>query len=341
MKELFGVRSDGQTVSLYTISGDGLTAKICDQGAMLYSLLVPDAQGVTADVVLGYGDPEDYCRRGSYFGATVGRNANRVGGAAFTLGGREYKLDANDNGRNNLHSGFNSYHTRIWRVAAHQENSITLELHSPNGDQGFPGNAVLRVTYTLEHPKTLSITYDGICDADTVLNMTNHSYFNLAGHNHPERAMEQVLTLPARHFTVADAESIPTGELRCVEGTPMDFRTPKAIGRDIDAHYDALELQGGYDHNFEVFTDPCAIVWDPESGRTMAVSTDCPGVQFYAGNYLNHEPGKDGIIYPRRSGICLETQFYPDAVNHPQWAQPFVKANTPYRSRTKYRFSCK
>jgi aldose 1-epimerase len=169
--------------------------------------------------------------------------------------------------------------------------------------------------------------------------MTNHSYFNLAGHDKPEGAMAQKLTLPARFYTVADAQSIPTGENRSVSGTPMDFRKAKAIGRDIGDNYEALNLQGGYDHNFEVFCNPCAIVEEPESGRSMAVYTDCPGVQFYAGNYLQGEIGKDGVSYPKRSGICLETQYYPDSINHPEWPQPFVKAGQKYHSETEYRFS--
>jgi aldose 1-epimerase len=168
--------------------------------------------------------------------------------------------------------------------------------------------------------------------------MTNHSYFNLAGHDKPERSLDQLLCMPARHFTAADADSIPTGQLPQVEGTPMDFRTPKAIGRDIGEDYFALKLQNGYDHNFEVYTNPCAVLTDPVSGRTMSVETDCCGVQFYCGNFLEGDKGKDGVCYCFRGGVCLETQFYPDAVNHPEWKQPFVKAGTPYHSETKYIF---
>ena len=289
-------------------------------------------------MVLGFDDPNDYIASGTYFGAAVGRNSNRVGGARFTMNGKEYALDANDNGVNNLHSGFDPYKNRLWTVCSHTENSIRLSLDSPSGDQGFPGNAQIHITYSLENPGILRIRYDAICDQDTVFNFTNHSYFNLAGHDHPEKAMSQILSIPGRFFTVADAMSIPTGENRDVAGTPMDFRIPKPIGRDIDADYEPLKLQGGYDHNFEVFTDPCAILTDPESGRTMAVSTDRPGVQFYSGNFLMGEIGKDGVSYCHRGGICLETQFYPDSVNHPEWPQPFVAANQPFHSETKYIF---
>ena len=338
MKTCFGTLSNGEIASLYTIRAGRFTATVSDYGATLISLLVPDRNGVCADVVLGYADPNAYAASGSGMGATVGRNANRLQGAAFTLNGQEYRMDANDNG-NNLHSGRDYFHKRLWTVADHTENAITFTLHSPHGDQGFPGNADVRVEYRLDPTGALHITYDAVSDADTIFNLTNHSYFNLAGHDRPEKAMEQLLSLPGRFFTAADAESIPTGELRPVAGTPMDFRVPKPIGRDINADYDALNLQGGYDHNWEVFCNPCATLTDPDSGRTMAVYTDCPGIQFYAGNYLDGETGKDGVTYPKRSGICLETQYYPDAIHHPQWPQPITKAGQKYHSATVFKFN--
>jgi aldose 1-epimerase len=230
------------------------------------------------------------------------------------------------------------FHRRIWKAERIKENAITFYLHSPQGDQGFPGEADIRVTYTLDAPKTLKVTYDAVADQDTVFNMTSHSYFNLAGHQHTDKALSQELILPGRTFNPDDVENIPTGEVRPVAGTPMDFRTPKAIGRDIGEDYFALKLQNGYDHNFEVYTNPCAVLTDPVSGRTMSVETDCCGVQFYCGNFLEGEKGKDGVCYCFRGGVCLETQFYPDAVNHPEWKQPFVKAGTPYHSETKYIF---
>lgn len=336
MKTDFGRLSDGRIASLYTITRGHLTAQICDLGATLVRLWVPDRTGERADVVLGFDRPEDYIQSGTFFGATVGRNANRVRNAAFVLGNQTYGLGRNE-GDNNLHSGPNYYKDRLWKVVRHSASAIKLRLESPNGDQGFPGKATVSVTYTLESDR-LRIDYDGICDRDTVFNLTNHSYFNLAGHDHPERAMEQTLILPARFFTPADEKSIPTGEKRSVAGTPMDFRMPKAIGAQIGDDYDALRLQGGYDHNFEVYTDPCAILCDPVSGRTMAVSTDCPGVQMYSGNYLAGETGKDGVRYPRRSGICLETQYYPNSVNNPQWPQPITPAGERYRSTTQFIF---
>ncbi len=338
MKKEFGRPAGGQMTYLYTIQAGKLKAEISDHGATLVKLFVPDNKGNVADVVLGFDTPEEYTASGTFFGATVGRNANRVGKAQFPLNGRQCILDPNDNGVNNLHSGFDPYKNRLWQVTEHTENSISLRLESPDGDQGFPGNAVIQVTYRLDNEGGLHIVYDGICDKDTVFNMTNHTYFNLAGHDKPEKAMGQLLSMPARVFTAADELSIPTGEVRSVEGSPMDFREPKAIGRDLGEDYDALRLQGGYDHNFEVFCNPCATLCDPESGRKMIVITDRPGIQFYSGNFLEGETGKDGVSYSYRGGVALETQFWPDSVNHPEWQQPFVKAGQRYRSETIYKF---
>lgn len=338
MKEFFGTLPDGRQAHLYTISCSGLTAAVTDYGASLVRLLVPDAAGNTADVVLGYDDANGYrTANGAALGATVGRSANRLKGSCFQLNGRDCRLIPNEGG-NNLHSGPDFYFQRLWDCIRHDADAVTFRLHSPHGDQGYPGNAIIDVTYSLDHAAGLHIVYDAVSDQDTVFNLTNHSYFNLAGHEKTDTAMEQLLTIPGRFFNPDDAQNIPTGELRRVAGTPMDFRTPKAISRDISMDYEPLHLQGGFDHNWEVFCDPCAILTDPVSGRTMAVYTDCPGIQFYAGNFLN-EDGKDGIHYGKRSGVALETQFYPDALHHPEWPQPVTKAGEPYHSETVYRFS--
>lgn len=337
MEEKFSNLHIDEGAALYTIIGGGLRAQLCDFGAALVRLWVPDASGDLADVVLGYDTAKGYKEGGSCLGGTIGRNANRIGGAAFSIGGKNYTLTANE-GRNNLHSGPDGYHKRLWAVKEQSENAITFVLTSPDGDQGMPGNAQITVTYRLSADSGLHIVYDGVCDQDTVFNLTNHSYFNLAGHQNTDKAMDQVLSLPARHFCPDDAESIPTGEKRAVEGTPMDFRTPKPIGRDIGADYEPLHLQGGYDHNFEVFCNPCATLTDPASGRSMSVYTDCPGIQFYSGNFLDDD-GKDGVHYGKRSGVALETQFYPDALHHPDWAQPVTKVGQRYHSETCYQFS--
>ena len=338
MKQSFGHLASGEQAFLYTISCGRLTATVTDFGAHLVSLLVPNHEGIAEDVVLGFDDAESYrTGNGGYLGAIVGRNSNRIGGSSFLLGDTRVRLIPNE-GLHNLHSGADGFHLRFWKVTRHTENSITLRLDSPRGDQGFPGKAVIHVTYTLEADQSLHIRYDAIADQDTVFNMTNHSYFNLAGHQNTDAAIHQELIIPGRFFNPDDADNIPTGELRRVDGTPFDFREGKPISQDIDAHYEQLQLQGGYDHNFEVFCSPCAILSDPISGRSMAVHTDCPGIQFYAGNFLN-ETGKGGVYYGERSGIALETQFYPDSVNHPEWPQPFTKAGETYRSETVYKFS--
>ena len=337
MKQTFGILPSGEQTYLYTISGGGITASITDYGANLVKVLAPDSQGKYADVVLGYDDCNGYrTGNGAFLGAPVGRNANRTKDAIIHIGKKEYRLSANDNG-NNLHSGPDCFHLRMWKVLSHTEDTVVMELNSPNGDQGFPGNAVIQMTFRLDDQGGLHIVYDAVCDQDTVFNMTNHSYFNLAGQDQVDKAMAQELTIPGRWFNPDDAKNIPTGEKRSVAGTPMDFRTPKPIGQDINQDYDALNLQFGYDHNWEVFCNPCAILHDPESGRSMAVSTDCPGIQFYAGNFID-EQGKGGIHYGKRSGIALETQFAPDSLNHPDWPQPITKAGEKYHSETVYRF---
>lgn len=337
MKREFGKLADGCQAYVYILKNGNLEAHVSDFGATLVRLYVPDAQGNFADIVLGFDTPEEYIKKSTFFGAIIGRNSNRVKNGQFCLNGNTYQMGVND-GCNNLHSGPDFFKNRMWTVEQVNDTSICLSLNSPDGDQGFPGNAVIKVTYTLEST-ALRISYDAVCDQDTVFNMTNHSYFNLAGHDKAEKAMEMLLSMPARFFTPADRASIPTGECRSVEGTPFDFRTPKPIGRDIAQDYDALNLQKGYDHNFEVPEGLCAVLTDPVSGRCMTIMTDCPGVQFYSGNYLAGETGKDGAVYGKRSGICLETQYFPNALNQPEWCQPITKAGTPYHSETRYIFS--
>ena len=336
MTKHFGQLPSGENATLFTLTLGQITAQVTDLGATLVSLLVPDKNGRLADVVLGYDDAMGYYKGWAFLGATVGRNANRIKGGHFKLNRKTIRLMPFDRG-NNLHSGFDFLHRRLWQAEHVSETSITFRLDSPHKDQGFPGNAIIRVTYALEAPAKLRIIFQAVSDMDTVFNFTNHSYFNLAGHDRPEKAMEQILTMPAHRFLPCDKKGIPTGELRSVEGTPMDFRQGKALGQDIDEVYEPLQLQHGYDHCFEVSGNPCAVLQDPESGRTMTVSTDCPGVQLYTGG-APKTLGKDGAAYGSRSAVCLETQFFPDSVNHPEWKQPFTKAGVPYRSETTFDF---
>ena len=334
-------RSFGEATLFTFENKNGMVMEVSDFGATLYALLVPDKDGNLCDVVLGYDSPAGYMGPSNTgFGATIGRNGNRIGGAKFTLNGKIYEMDQNDNG-NNLHSGLDYYHHRMWNVKETTENSITFSLHSPDGDQGFPGNFDVDVTYTLTDDNALRIDYAGLSDADTVINMTNHSYFNLNGHASGD-ILEHEVWVDADAFTATDDKLIPTGEIVPVEGTPMDFREKKPVGRDINESYEALVFAGGYDHNWclnngGAFAKVIEMSSDVSS-ITMEVYTDLPGVQIYAGNFLKEEVGKGGVVYGHRQGICFETQMYPDAINHDNFPSPICKKGEKYRTTTVYKF---
>lgn len=338
----FGKNTKGEAATLYTFeNSSGMVMEVTDFGATLYSLLVPDGKGGRIDVVLGYDDPIGYeGPSGTFFGATVSRNANRIGNARVVINEKEYRLDQND-GNNNLHSGYDFQSFRIWKVKAMTENSITFSLHSPDGDQGYPGAVDMDVTYTLTEENEVRLDYYAIPDADTILNLTNHSYFNLNGHASGS-ILKHTVWLDADSFTRADAQSIPTGEIVPVAGTPMDFRTRKEVGRDIEMDYEALNFGKGYDHNWCLNNGgklaKVAELTGDLSGITMDVSTDLPGVQIYTANFLEKEAGKDGVVYLRRQGICFETQYYPDALNHPNFPSTLCKAGEVYKTTTIYRF---
>lgn len=338
----FGKNTKGEAATLYTFeNSSGMVMEVTDFGATLYSLLVPDGKGGRIDVVLGYDDPIGYeGPSGTFFGATVSRNANRIGNARVVINEKEYRLDQND-GNNNLHSGYDFQSFRIWKVKAMTENSITFSLHSPDGDQGYPGAVDMDVTYTLTEENEVRLDYYAIPDADTILNLTNHSYFNLNGHASGS-ILKHTVWLDADSFTRADAQSIPTGEIVPVAGTPMDFRTRKEVSRDIEMDYEALNFGKGYDHNWCLNNGgklaKVAELTGDLSGITMDVSTDLPGVQIYTANFLEKEAGKDGVVYLRRQGICFETQYYPDALNHPNFPSTLCKAGEVYKTTTIYRF---
>ena len=348
-KETFGCMQDGREVYKYTLTNkNGVSASFITLGGVWVSMMVPDRDGKLADVVLGYDDLESYRKNPPHFGAPIGRNANRIGGAVITLGGKDYKLEAN-NGPNNLHSGPDFYHDRLWDCAALESaegSRLDFSLESPDGDQGYPGNARITVSYTLKGDNSLELEYRMVSDAETVANFTNHSYFNLAGHDSGD-VMKQEVWLNATKYTPADAVSIPTGEIVPVAGTPMDFTEMKPIGRDIGEDFEALILGKGYDHNW-VLDHPAgelslaAKAYDPASGRVMETYTDLPGIQFYTANFLNGElPGKGGATYGPRNAFCFETQYYPDAVHKPQFPSPVLKAGEEYHTVTVYRFLTK
>ena len=337
----FGKTKEGKQAHLYALENkSGLKAYVSDFGASLVRLFVPDREGRMIDVVHGYADAAGYERGDGGIGATVGRNANRIGGAQIEISGVTYELEKNDNG-NNLHSGYDYYQKRIGYVEEKAESQITFLLHSPDGDQGYPGALDMRVTYLLDDENTLNIRYEAVPDQDTIINMTNHSYFNLNGHD-SGTVLEHKVRLDADYFTPADAESIPTGEIRSVEGTPMDFREEKVLGLEIDSDYEPLRFGGGYDHNWvlknEGRFDKVAEVTADRSGIRMEVYTDLPGVQMYTANFLNGEPGKEGALYGKRSAVCLETQYFPDAIHHDNFPGPVCRAGEKYDTRTAYRF---
>lgn len=338
---------ENNTVKMFTITNsNGLIAKLTNYGAILVSLFVPDKNKKLDDVVLGFDTLEKYFTNDiCYFGSTIGRNSNRVKKSSFTLNEITYALDKNERDKNNLHSGFNPYNKRLWNYSVNENtNSVSFNLISPDGDQGFPGNFNITVTYTLTDNNELKINYNGKSDKDTIANMTNHSYFNLSG-NTSDTAMNQKLWINADKFVEVDDELIPTGNLVNVKNTPMDFTNAKIIGNEIDANFEQLHFTGGYDHAYvinksQAGIEKIAILSDEKSGRTMEVYSDSVGVQFYAGNFIENNKviGKNNILYKNRSGICLETGFLPDSMNRPEFPSPILKANTIYNTTTIYKF---
>lgn len=341
-KTVFGTMEDGTKIYMYSMeNGKGMKAQVIDYGAILVNLYVPDKAGKLADVVLGYDKLEGYYVNSANFGATIGPNANRIANASFVLEGVKYQLDVND-GPNNLHSHADlGYHKKVWK-AAEGDNSVTFFLEGADGEMGFPGNKKIEVTYSLTEENELKIHYHGVSDKNTIINLTNHTYFNLAGHD-AGTIYDHKLTLHASHYTPVAEGAIPTGEIAPVKGTPMDFTIPKRIGDEIDADFEQLKLTGGYDHNWVLDGEAgtlrhIATVEEPSAGRVMKVYTDLPGVQFYAGNFLKPETGKNNAAYDYRCGLCLETQYYPDTANQPAFPSAVFGPGREYDSTTIYKF---
>ena len=344
-KEFFGTTTKGQEISRYYISNSkGMKAGVINYGAILVNLFVPDKNGNMADVVLGYDTLEPYYSNGSFFGATVGPNANRIGGASFELNGQKYQLDVND-GVNNLHSHMDyGYHKCVWE-AVEQEDGVMFVLEDTDGNMGFPGNKKISVTYTVTENNELKIHYQGSSDKDTILNLTNHTYFNLAGHD-AGSIHDHVLQMNASLFTPIVKGAIPTGELLPVEGTVFDFCKAKKVGADIEADNEQLKMTKGYDHNWvidgkEGVLREFATVTEETTGRMMKAFTDLPGVQFYAGNNIAPTEGKGGVVYNRRDGLCLETQYYPDTANKPEFPSAVFGPGRKYDTVTVYQFLTK
>ncbi len=347
-KEVFGQLPDGQTADLYTLTNtNGMTVNITNYGGIITKLTAPDKDGKWEDVVLGFDSLATYVSGHPFFGALVGRYGNRIAGGKFTLNGKEYKLALN-NGPNSLHGGLKGFDKVIWNATEVKEDStvgLKLEYTSKDMEEGYPGNLTVTVVYTLGNDNSLNIDYTATTDKETVVNLTNHSYFNLTGNKRD--ILNHEVTILADSMIPVNTDLIPTGKLRAVEGTPFDFRKPTLVGAGIDKTEDEqIKNGGGYDHSWVINRTsngliPIATVKDPESGRFMEVLTTEPAVQFYTGNFLDGKLSGKGATYGKRSGLCLETQHYPDSPNQPQFPSTVLKPGDTYHTTTQYRFSVK
>lgn len=338
----FGTTKDGSQVTAYTVTNhQGAYITVIDYGAVLQSIGMPDAEGKIIDVALGYDNVASYEVNPPHFGATIGRNGNRIEEGAFSLDGVDYQLEKNEKGRNNLHSGPDGYEFRMWEARADEANGcVSFSIVSPDGDQGFPGEFRVTVTYMLTEENKVKIHYEGTADRSTVANMTNHSYFNLNGHNSGS-ILEHTLQINADGYVPVDENSIPYGTVESVEGTPFDFRKPKKIGQDAEAASEQLAHTGGYDHNFALNGSGLREVASAKgdvSGITMKVLTDLPGMQFYTGNFISGPQGKGGTDYHVHDGFCLETQYFPNSINVLAFESPKLPEGTAYSTTTCYTF---
>jgi aldose 1-epimerase len=344
--ELFGKTTDGRDITAYTIDNGHISCRVLDFGAVLMNLYTPDQHGTMSDLVLGFDNAEQYETNKDFFGALIGPVANRTANGRFVLNGHEYQLPVND-GPNNLHTDADlGLHKKLWKAMPGGD-FVTFTVEVPDGECGLPGTRNFTVTYTITEDNALRIHYHVTSDVPTYINPTNHAYFNLDGHAAgAESVLNTEMQLFCSHYTPVDKESIPTGETAPVSGTPFDFRDAKKIGQDIEADNEQLHFVGGYDHNFVVdeYTGdgeyaPVAVAYSAKSGRVMEVFSTLPGVQFYTGNYVDDKGGKQGTDYDKRAAFCLETQYFPDAINHDNFEKPIYGGNKIYDSLTKYRFS--
>ncbi|MBN2643381.1 MAG: galactose mutarotase [Victivallales bacterium] len=352
-KALWGKTSSGEQAELFTLSNsNGMIAKISNYGGIITELHVPDKHGDIADVVLGFDSLAEYEEKSPYFGAVIGRYANRIAGGKFTLNGKEYTLAVNEFPKRNthLHGGVTGFDKVIWDAKAYENSEgavLELSYRSKDGEEGYPGNLNVKTIYILTPDNSLRMTFSATTDQDTVVNMTNHSYFNLSGEG-SGTILDHQVKINANAFTPVNHELIPTGEMLPLDGTPLDFRISKSIGRDINADFEQLRQCGGFDHNFVIDrkadnTLAWAVeVYEPTSGRRMEVYTTQPGVQFYAGNCLSEKAdlfGKSGHFHPAHSGFCFETQHFPDSPNQPHFPSTVLKAGNTYCHTAEYKFS--
>lgn len=338
---LFNSSKDNKPIELYTLkNANGIICQLTNYGARAISIYTPDKHGNFEDITIGYSTGEEYLNEEEiYFGTTVGRYGNRIANGRFTLDRVTYQLEKN-NGVNSLHGGSNGFHSVVWEVVELKHNSIVFGYTSKAMEGGFPGTVSVEVKYHLTDANELTIEYVATTDKKTILNLTNHTYFNLTG-NGNNSIENHVLNLNANHYTPVDDELIPTGEIATVNNTPFDFRTPKSIAQDINANHEQLNRAGGYDHNFvlsKTKNDFAAKVIEPISGRTLEVFTNEPGIQFYSGNFLNNIKGKNGAIYKKRNAFCLETQHFPDSPNQPSFPPVELAVGEQYYSYCTYKF---
>lgn len=339
LKESFGETMDGEKVDAFILKNrQDVTVTVLNYGATIQSIVTPDREGNLADIVLGFDDMTGYqSDENPYFGACCGRYANRIAAGRFALNGTNYLLAIN-NGENALHGGLVGFDKKVWTAQIVDDQSVRMTLKSPDGEEGYPGNLTIEILYQLNEENEFSIQYTAITDQATVINLTNHSYFNLAGTG---TALDHLVQINADRYTVVDEGSIPTGELRDVVETEMDFRGPKRIGDEID------QTSTGYDHNYCLNFFPedqlifAAAAQDPASGRTLKCSTTEPGVQFYTGNFIGEVQGKNGAIYKDRDAFCFETQHYPDSPNRPEFPSTELAPNDTYKQTTIYTFGAK
>ena len=338
----FGTTADGRPIAIYTLSNGRITVKVMTLGAIITEIHAPDRDGELGDVVLGFETLEGYLAGHPCFGAATGRFANRIAGGQFTLDGRTYQLPVND-GSNTLHGGIEGFDKRVWTAedaSGPAGPAVRMTYLSADGEEGFPGNLSVAITYTVTDDDALRIDYEATADEATPINLTNHSYFNLAGPG-SGTILDHVVTIAADRYTAVDEEFIPTGELPPVEGTPLDFTTPTPIGARID---EMTGEPGGYDHNYVLETDgetptTAARVCDPKTGRVLEMSTSEPGVQFYTGNFLDGTARGKGAVYEKRTGFCLEAQHFPDSVHFESFPSTILRPGETYTQTTIYRFS--
>ncbi|WKN44652.1 aldose epimerase family protein [Tunicatimonas pelagia] len=347
-KKSFGTTESGATVDLYTLTNGDTEVDITNYGGIITAWRVPDAQGTVADVVLGYSDMEGYRTEPSYFGALIGRYGNRIANGKFTLDGETYSL-ATNNGPNHLHGGIKGFDKVVWQAdtaTSDESPQLILRYTSPDGEEGYPGTLDTQVTYTLQTDNTLRIDYEATTDKPTVVNLTNHSYFNLSG-DPATTILDHELMISADRYVPISEALIPTGELEPVDGTPFDFTQPTVIGNRIDADHPQIKNGLGYDHcwvlnNANDGPTRAATVFDPKSKRFLEVFTTEPGIQFYSGNFLDGAAvGKGGVSYEKRSALCLETEHFPDSPNQPDFPSVVLRPGETYRTTTAYKFSVK